>query len=82
MENIRHGQGIVAKVEARKKELEQTLAAVQSGAVHGADLRAKPIEDALLAVGGLLTGSSAQLTDATVTEPMTWLERTKTMPAQ
>ena len=72
---IKHGQGVLQRVEERKQELAGRLTKIEAMA---ADQRehsgATAIEEALAAVAGLLTGDLDKIGEPIATQLNQWLE--------
>ena len=76
---IKHGQELLAKVEARKTEIELTLATVQADRSGQSDQRAGALEEALSSVEKLLACDLADLPSMAAGQLSQWLESTKNL---
>jgi hypothetical protein len=79
---IKHGQELLAKVAARKTEIEGTLALVQADTMNGqqSNQRAKGLEEALSSVEQLLACDLDDLPSMAAGQLSQWLESTKNLP--
>ena len=71
-----HGQAILHRVEARKKDLEATLARAPNDPVREPS-HAASVEAAISALDGLLSGDLTNINPATAAELNQWLESSK-----
>jgi len=79
---IKHGQELLARVSARKTEIELTLALVQADTMSGQSAqRAKALEEALTSVESLLACDLDELPGMAAGQLSRWLESTKNLPA-
>jgi hypothetical protein len=71
---------LLAKVEARKTEIELTLARVQAETMQGqSNQRVKALEDALTSVEALLACDLAELPSMVAGQLSQWLDSTKNL---
>ena len=79
---IKHGQELLAKVEARKTEIELTLAMVQADAMNGqSNQRATALEEALASVEKFLACDLEDLPSMVAGQLSHWLDSTKNLAA-
>ena len=71
-----HGQGILARVEARQKEFAAKLAKTPNDPARDPS-HAGAIEAALAAIKGLMTGDLKNISSQTAAEMSLWLESSK-----
>lgn len=79
-----HGQGLLAKVEARKADLEHALRAAKAANPNGGgeSNHVGEIEKALESVKTLLTGNLDNINDANATSLTTWMETSAVLIAK
>jgi hypothetical protein len=77
---IKHGQGVLQRVEQRKQELDARLTKLKAmPAAEREHSGAGAIEQALAAVAGLLTGDLAEIHEPTATQLNQWLETSQNL---
>jgi len=77
---IKHGQGVLQRVDQRKQELNGRLTKIQAmPAAEREHSGAGAIEQALAAVAGLLTGDLTEIHEPTATQLNQWLETSQNL---
>ena len=74
---VKHGQGLRAVVEARRRELEGMLAEIN--AAHEPSPRVDGIKFALESLANILTGDLDHISDAVAGQINKWLETSKNL---
>jgi hypothetical protein len=79
-DGIKHGQGLLARIEERRHELEVSLAHAQAERI--ATPHEEAIETSLNALDGILTDELDDLSEPTAAQLNKWLESTRFLPEQ